>query len=590
MAARRPPICLNRLVAALYRKYRPQTFEEVVGQEAVVRTLSNALESGKIRQAYLFAGPRGTGKTSLARILAKSVNCTLGPTAHPDGTCHACVAISNGTSLDVIEMDAASQRGIDDIREIRERVVLQPVEGRSKVYILDEAHQLTDAAWNALLKLIEEPPPHLLFIFCTTDLAKVLPTVRSRCQTFVFQRPRLPDLVRKLRLIADAEEISVPDAALALIARGGRGAYRDAESTLDQLASATSGTISVQDVLALLGAIEDEVLFRLCDLVVDQDTARALGFLEELSEQGLDLGRLVTDLLEHLRYLMLVQHIGEVPDTLPVTEETRERLREQANQLGTATVLRLIDLLHVAVEDMRQGGDPRLPLELALVKVTRASSDLSRESLAFRLEQLESGTVIGRSAVTVTQVATTVPHAEKPVLRAEEPASHDLPDPDLPDPELADPDLSDPGLAGHELHDAETASPDPSRLSPPTLALEQLQEAWRRLVIPAVEHREPGGMPAAAMLAQARPGALDGDTLTLEFPSGAEFHRARAEEPKNLALLKEALYEVTGRRLEVTFATGEHPEEAKAEAEHPTTEEGFVELMKTTFDARELDI
>ena len=379
-------------MAALYRKYRPQTFAEVVGQEAVVRTLTNAIEQDKVRQAYLFAGPRGTGKTSLARILAKSVNCEHGPTATPDNTCHACVAISAGSSLDVIEMDAASQRGIDDIREIRDRVVLQPVEGRSKVYILDEAHQLTDAAWNALLKLIEEPPPHLLFVFCTTELQKVLPTVRSRCQTFVFQRPRLPDLIRKLRLIADGEQIDVPDAALALIARGGRGAYRDAESTLDQLAAATGGAITVQDVLQLLGAVEDEVLFRLCDMVVDNDTAGALMFLEEISEGGQDLGRLVTDLIEHLRHVLLVQHMNEVPDSLPVTDETRERLREQANQLPAATVIRLIDLLAVAVDDMRQGGDPRLPLELALVKVTRPAADLSRESLAFRLEKLEAGT------------------------------------------------------------------------------------------------------------------------------------------------------------------------------------------------------
>src|SRR5438270_6670313 len=265
----------DRPVAALYRKYRPQSFEEVVGQEAVVRTLTNAIGTDAVRQAYLFAGPRGTGKTSMARILAKGLNCQNGPTTEPDGTCHACRAIAAGTSLDVIEMDAASQRGIDDIREIRDRVVLQPVEGRSKVYILDEAHQLTDAAWNALLKLIEEPPPHLLFVFCTTELQKVLPTVRSRCQTFVFQRPRLPDIVRYLRWIADAEQIDVPDAALALIARGGRGAYRDAESTLDQLASATGSTITVQDVLQLLGAVEDEVMFRLCDMVAAGETADA---------------------------------------------------------------------------------------------------------------------------------------------------------------------------------------------------------------------------------------------------------------------------------------------------------------------------
>ena len=474
-------------MTALYRKYRPQDFDDVVGQEAVVRTLRNAIELGQLRQAYLFAGPRGTGKTSMARILAKALNCAAGPTVSPDNVCNACVSIANGTSLDVVEMDAASQRGIDDIREIRERVILQPAEGRYKVYILDEAHQLTDAAWNALLKLIEEPPPHLVFVFCTTDLAKVLPTVRSRCQTFVFARPRLPELVRVLRRIADAEKIEVPDAALALIARGGRGSFRDAVSTLDQLASATGNQIDVQSVLQLLGAVEEDALFRLCDAIVDRDTAGALTFLEELAEQGQDLSRLVIDLLEHLRHLLLVQHMGHVPDSLPVTDETRERLREQANQLPAPTVLRLCDLLAIAVEDSRQGADPRLPLELALVKVTSPGSDLSRESLAFRVEQLEQ-------RLTGAPVAPPAPAAPAPPTAAPATAAEPTPVAPQPAPEPAAPAAGGDG---------------------PPLALDQLQDAWQRTIIPAVQIALDSGRVAARRRA---PGGTRGRDADARVP------------------------------------------------------------------------
>jgi DNA polymerase-3 subunit gamma/tau len=541
--------CLNRPVAALYRKYRPQSFEDVVGQEAVVRTLSNAIGTDAVRQAYLFAGPRGTGKTSMARILAKCLNCAQGPSTTPDGTCHACRAIAAGTSLDVIEMDAASQRGIDDIREIRDRVVLQPVEGRYKVYILDEAHQLTDAAWNALLKLIEEPPPHLVFVFCTTDLSKVLPTVRSRCQTFVFQRPRLQDLVKVLRQIADAEGIEAPDQALALVARSGRGAYRDAVSTLDQLGSATGNRVTVQSVLELLGTVEEEALFRLCDLVIDRDTAGALTYVEELSERGHDLGRLVLDLIEHLRQLMLAQHLGEVPESAATSAEARERLRAQATQLEEATVLRLVDLLAVAVDDMRQGADPRLPLELALVKVTRPASDLSRESIAFRLERLEQG------AMPVPQPP--APASDPPPAPAESAVA--------PEP-VAEP------------------QPVPVAVGAPALELSQLQEAWARTVLPAVEER--GGIPTASLLREAHPAELSDDTLTLEFPPSAQFHLDLAREPKNADLLADALYDVTGRRLELVFGLGE-AREAPAADDEPAGEERILELLKETFDAEE---
>jgi DNA polymerase-3 subunit gamma/tau len=539
-------------LTALYRKYRPQDFEEVVGQEAVVRTLRNAIAHDQVRQAYLFAGPRGTGKTSLARILAKSLNCEQGLTATPDKTCNSCVTIANGTSLDVVEMDAASQRGIDEIREIREHVVLQPVEGRFKVYILDEAHQLTAPAWNALLKLIEEPPPHLVFVFCTTELHKVLDTVRSRCQTFLFARPRLAELTKLLRKVADGEGIEAPDAALSLIARSARGSFRDAVSTLDQLAAATDGKVTVQAVLQLLGAVDEEALFRLCDLIVDRDTAGLLAFVEELADQGQDLARLVTDLLEHLRHLLLVQHMGEVPESLPVTPETRDRLRSQANQLAEAEVLRLIDLLHVAVDDVRQGGDPRLPLELALVKVTRPGADLSRESTAYRLEQLETR------------------------LRGEAPRPAPSPSAAAPVP------AAQPEADGDDVEPKAAAEPAEG----PPVDLGEIQAAWKQSILPTVSERS---IPTGSVLAEARPVSLEGDRLVLEFPPAASFHRGLAEEPKNADVLLAVLHEVTGRRLAVAFELGEGAVAEEAETEdEPTSEEDIIALVQTTFDTRKL--
>ena len=536
-------------MTALYRKYRPQGFDEVVGQEAVVRTLQNAVEHDQVRQAYLFAGPRGTGKTSMARILAKALNCagTPGPSPSPDKTCPVCLAIASGTSLDVVEMDAASQRGIDDIREIRERVVLQPVEGRFKVYILDEAHQLTPQAWQALLKLIEEPPPHLVFVFCTTELFNVLQTVRSRCQTFVFQRPRLPEVVTLLRRVAEGEGIQAPDSALSLIARGARGSFRDAVSTLDQLAAATNNSIDAQAVLQLVGAVEEESLLRLCDMVVDRDTAGALLFVDELAERGQDLGRLVTDLLEHLRHLLLVQHMGNVPESLPVTEETRELLREQANQLPEPTVLRLIDLLAVAVDDIRQGADPRLPLELALVKVTRPQADLSRESLAHRVELLESRGLV----------------AAPPPARVEQaPAAVEGPPPSLSAP---------------------AAPPEPT--DAPSIELSQVAEAWDRSILDAVRERS---IPVASLLTEATPTELSENTLTLEFPAGADFHRRQVGEPQNIGLLRDALYEVTGRKLAVVLESGDAEDESMRDDEEAPDEDRFIAALKDTFDAQEV--
>ena len=388
-----------------------------------------------------------------------------------------------------------------------------------------------------------------MFVFCTTELQKVLATVRSRCQTFVFQRPRLSDLVTLLRRVADGEGIQAQDSALSLIARAARGSFRDAVSTLDQLAASTNNSVDAQSVLQLVGAVDEESLFRLCDMVVDRDTAGALLFVEELSEHGQDLGRLVTDLLEHLRHLLLVQHMGHVPDSLPVTEETKELLRQQAKQLPEPTVLRLIDLLAVAVEDTRQGADPRLPLELALVKVTRPHADLSRESLAHRVELLEA-------------------RPASPTAAAPAPSRH--------------PDAC---AASRRKDGARVPPPADSTPEAPHVELEQVTEAWDRSILDAVRERS---IPVASLLTEARPTHLGEDTLTLEFPAGADFHRRQVAEPQNIGLLRDALYEVTGMKLAVVLETGEGSLDEEPD-ELPMGEDKLFEALKEKFDAEEVE-
>ena len=294
---------------SLYRKWRPRTFDAIVGQEAVVRTLKRALETGRAAHAYLFSGPRGTGKTSTAKVLAMGLNCAEGPTPEPDGTCESCRAIINNSSMDVLEMDAASNRGIDEIRDLRDKVNLAPAQGRMKVYIIDEVHMLTTEAFNALLKMLEEPPEHVVFVLATTEKHKVLPTIISRCQSFDFRRPGVSLLSEKLREISEAEGIEVEPAALTAIAREGRGSFRDAEGLLDQLASFADGPITAARVRELLGSAGSEVLQETTEALYERRAADALRVVERLQNEGRDLSRFTGELIAHLRRLMLLPHV-----------------------------------------------------------------------------------------------------------------------------------------------------------------------------------------------------------------------------------------------------------------------------------------
>lgn len=354
---------------ALYRKYRPKNFDEIVGQEAIVRTLKNQLKSGKIGHAYLFCGMRGTGKTSTARVLAKALNCEHGPTDTPCNECKNCVGINDGSMMDVIEMDAASNRGIDDIRALRERVNFPPSEGRYRVYIIDEVHMLTTEAFNALLKTLEEPPRHAVFILATTEPNKLPATILSRCMRFDFKRVQVREMLPHLKRITEENGVEAEEKALLLVAKNSQGSMRDALSLLDKALSYGGNRLTFEDALSLFGAVGDDLLIEIARAAKNRNIGRILDVIEEVVNSGKDLGRFVDDLMNLYRNMLMVA-IGANRDLVDVTDEEYGQLKDLAKIYSSEEILNSLDLLKKAASEVRWASQPRIVLEAAVVKLS----------------------------------------------------------------------------------------------------------------------------------------------------------------------------------------------------------------------------
>jgi len=533
---------------SLYRRHRPRTFDSVVGQEHIVRTLRNAIELDKVHHAYLFVGSRGTGKTSMAKLLACALNAEGGARAEFDPESPSARAIMAGTSLDVVEMDAASNNSVDDIRELRENVALAPMQGGKRVYILDEAHMLTQAAWNAFLKTLEEPPQHVVFVLATTEAHKVPATIIDRCHRFDFQRPSLEQIAGVLRRVAGEEGIQVPDPAVGMLARAATGSFRDALGTLEQLVTYGGNEVKLDDVLEILGVADAELVLAAGEALADRDPRAALLTVQSLSKSGRDFTQFMRDLSAHLRHLFVVQTLGHVPDSFSVTAEHTDRLAAQADRLSQGEILRAIDFLAAAIAAVKDGSEPRIQLEMALLKATQPQADLSLQALMFRIDQLEA--------------ALGVAPAEPAPAPARRPAPK--------------------GSAAVAVQPQPQAQPQPQSQPQPagSVELDQVVVLW-----PAVAEAvaEENGMLSAALSA-ATPTALEADRLTIAFPAEAAFVKKKAEQGRDL--VANAVRGITGQPLTLAFELSDSvaPPAGAATLDH----DQLIERLRAEFGAEEV--
>jgi DNA polymerase-3 subunit gamma/tau len=507
---------------ALYLKYRPQTFEDVVGQEPITRTLKNALRHGKIRHAYLFTGPRGTGKTTTARLLAKAVNCLAPVEQRPCNECSICRAINEGRLLDLIEIDAASNRGIDEIRDIRERVGFRPSEGQYKVYVLDEAHMLTEPAFNALLKTLEEPPPHVIFALVTTDPHKIPATITSRCQRFDFGRIPVQAVVDRLAYIAQQEQMTVERGALSFIAHHTTGAMRDAISLLDQLASYGS-EITLDQAKMVLGTVASEAAAKLAAKLVDGDLPGGLDLINDAVGDGADPRQFGREVIEYLRGLLLIRE-GAGTRLLSATEEQAAEMEELAQRISVERLLRAIRLFNEAVTDLRHGLQtiPQLPLEMALVDSVRHPEPPQSSAQSVR-----QGAELYQTSRPSAQPVNPQPKSEAPQL-----AKQDVSAP----AEKPTPVEAPSSAAGEQAVEQETVGKEtPVGM----LSLAQVEQAWE-MMLHAVRQRNPAT--EGALRTQCKPVEVTGDELIITFPY--PFLKEKLVDPQRKAEIQDALGEV----------------------------------------------
>jgi len=489
-------------------KWRPQDFESIIGQDHIVGTLKNAIQKNRLAHAYLFAGPRGVGKTSTARILAKALNCQEGPTLKPCQKCSACLEINQGRSLDVIEIDGASNRGIDEIRALRENVKFSPANGKYKVYIIDEVHQITPDGFNALLKTLEEPPEFVKFIFATTHPQKVIPTIISRCQRMDFRRITVIEIISVLEKIARQENIQIDKEVLFAIAKSSDGSLRDAESILDQLVSFSQGKVSLKDTIAVLGMVEQDVLFSITDMIIQKDPARALRLFNDIIDDGKDPGVFLVNLIEHFRNLMVAKVSKADAKLVDLPQEVCDRLFKQSQLLNLEEIFTAFNILVATQEITKRLDSQRIPLEISLVR------------LAYSRPQ-------GRGLASDSQSQKN--KMDSPVVRVE------------PKPATVAVEKKDKPVNEEIVKD--------SPLQASTISLESVKNVWGNIVDNLAKVK----MSVSTYLSEGELTKIQGNLVTVAFPKTCSLHKESLDKKENKAMIEKTASELCNTDLRLNF-------------------------------------